>query len=237
MKTRPIGFLFILLTLLAVWIGARSSFFKHKENEPEKKFESANPSGGGSKPQKSLTNEPEKKASASSGRMQSPQVARDYDPDKAEEKITQLLSDDKIPVLESSKVLISIALDSRVSLETRKEALSHGLNLIEDNDYNEIVAPHIKGMLNGDAEMQDLLFSDVYNREDEEKIPAALLMLESNQADIVTEAKELLSFLLDKDEEEVKSNAEWSKLATDYLAKKKVEDSESSEPPTESEDK
>lgn len=212
MKTRLAGLLIGFLLVGVIWWGV----------QPDRFSGNSTPSGTGQgavpavkKPATSSQDSERGKTSSRDSRRPSSAV----DPAKADEEISRLLGDDAISVLDASKGLLAIAADSRVEKAARADALQHGLNLVSDEDYADLVLPELEDNLFESPEMQRLLLDDAYNREDLAKLPAALAVMKHGQGEIKTDARELLAFLLNAESEDWGDNYDlWHKAVIRRMA-------------------
>jgi hypothetical protein len=141
--------------------------------------------------------------------------------DQAEQEISRLLADDKIPMRQASEKLLMIAADPSMAKEMRAEALGHALNLVSDEEFPEMVLPYLEENFFEDPEMQRVALDNAYNREDTAKLPAALELMRHSQGELRLEARDLLEFILDQDGEAIGDDLEaWSRAITEHLNRK-----------------
>lgn len=133
-------------------------------------------------------------------------------PDKAREEVTRLIADDHVPMRDAAKGLLAIAGDSRISTEVRLEALQHGLTLVEDDAYAEMVLPSIQANRFELPEMHRALLDSAYNSEPVAKIPAVFALYQITEGEIKNEARELLGFITESDPLEIGDDMQlWEK--------------------------
>jgi hypothetical protein len=163
--------------------------------------------------------------STSSARTSRPDSrARDasaLSPDKAREEVTRLIADDQVPMRDAAKGLLAIAGDPRISTEVRLEALQHGLTLVEDDAYAELVLPSIQAQRLELPEMHRVLLDSAYNSEPVAKIPAVFALYQITEGDIKNEARELLGFITESDAVEIGDDLQrWEKAVQKQLEAK-----------------
>ncbi|RFC42683.1 MAG: hypothetical protein DVB23_002994 [Verrucomicrobia bacterium] len=114
------------------------------------------------------------------------------------EEIDTVLRDQSIPLDAAAQRLVRLASDATVPDQIRNDALQHAMNLLPDEAFNSVDA-----MIKTKAtppELLDLLFHEIHNRPVEVQLPTAfLLMKERAGEEISQQARDLLSFHLEKD--------------------------------------
>lgn len=188
MKTRLAGLLIGFLLLGAIWWGVQPDRFSGQE-KPDPTTATV---PAGNNPGATSSADNRGKTSARNPRQGTSTV----DPEKAEQEISRLLEDNSISVLDASKGLMAIAANPKVDKAVRTDALQHGLNLVSDEDYADLVLPELEANLFESPEMQRLLLDDAYNREDTAKLPSALAVMKHAKGDMKKDAQELLAFML-----------------------------------------
>ncbi len=181
-------------------------------------------------PKKSASETTSRQGSGGSGRNSEPTRAKrpsltnrssGVAADQAEQEISRLLADDKIPMRQASEKLLMIAADPSMAKEMRAEALGHALNLVSDEEFPEMVLPYLEENFFEDPEMQRVALDNAYNREDTAKLPAALELMRHSQGELRLEARDLLEFILDQDGEAIGDDLEaWSRAITEHLNRK-----------------
>lgn len=190
MKTRLAGLLIGLLLVGGIWWGAQPARFSGGNETPVV--------ASGPKTATARSGLPQRDRGVSSARN-GHQRGSKIDPLIADQEISRLLADDEISVMDAAKGLLAMATDSRIAAELRADALQHGLNLVTDEDYADLVLADLESNYFETSGMQRLLLDDTYNRTDSAQLPAALALLKNSQGEIRSEAKELLMFLLGPD--------------------------------------
>jgi hypothetical protein len=114
------------------------------------------------------------------------------------EEIDTVLRDQTVSTDAAAQRLVKLASDEAVPAEIRNEALQHAMNLLPDEAFNSV-----DGMIKAKStppELLDLLFHEIHNRPVDVQLPTAfLLMSERRGEEISQQARDLLSFHLEKD--------------------------------------
>ena len=141
--------------------------------------------------------------------------------DQAEKEISRLLEDDTISNRQASEKLLAIAADPLMAKEMRADALGHGLNLVIDEEFAELVLPYLEENFFEDAEMKRVALDNAYNREDMAKLPAALALFRHGEGELRREARDLMEFILDQDGDAFGDDLEaWKRAITEHLNRK-----------------
>ena len=139
----------------------------------------------------------------------------------SEEKINHALGDNGVSVEHASHILLDVATDEKAKITVRNDALEHALNLVDDEDFDtvlDILAPSNKEL---PEPLVQTILDDTLNRVDTIQLDTSLLAMQGSHESIITEAKELLEFHLDKDlGDDVKSWKDAVKLYKEEQAKK-----------------
>ena len=133
-----------------------------------------------------------------------------------EEKIDVLLEDDTIPNEQAAEKLLEITLDASAPLPARLDALEHGLNLIEDEDFNNLIGNAMdQGKNELPADLMQAILDDTYNRSNIIQVTTALKVIQGQHSEIKEEAIELLEFQTEQEHGE-DINA-WQKAVADFI--------------------
>lgn len=145
-------------------------------------------------------------------------------PEHAEAEISRLLQDEKIPIRQASQKLLAMAADPKIRKEMREESLTHALNLVSDEDYEELVMPYLRDNLFEEPTMQRVALDEAYNRDDFAKLPAALAIFSHSQDEVRLDAQELMAFMLNRDAEELGENLDaWQQAIDEHIEKLRSE--------------
>gem|GEM_PF-6856598 len=143
--------------------------------------------------------------------------SRTAEENKDVETISGWLADESVTPEMAAEKLWSMASDPSRSVLGRDEALTHALNLTDDETFRSKVIPLLgKRGLWPDA-MGEKILDELYNRPGELKIPGALALFQNSTGDLHDNLRTLLAFELGgpgADAEEM-SDAEVIRLASE----------------------
>jgi hypothetical protein len=220
MKTKTAGLFIGILIIVAILLGFR--LVRDLDSGQGKPEQGTEPVREAHKPVPSSQDRPKARTSSrSADRIPSPTAV---DPELADAEISRLLSDDKVPVLQAAKGLLAIAADSRVATKVRADALQHGLNLTNDEDYAELVMPELEANHFESPEMHRIALDDAYNRDDIAKLPSTLALMKHTTGEMQKEAIELIAFITSEDEAIGLNYDKWSSIVTEHLLKNAEEE-------------
>ncbi len=148
------------------------------------------------------------------GRDPAPLEDRPVPAEAVLEEIEAVLRNASVSSEAAAEKLLEIASKSRVPERGRLEALEHGLNLLEDADYDIVRA------LIEDPEtprtLLDLLIFDLHGREERVVLETALELARREDHPLAEEGRELLLFFLEEDFG--KDWGAWSRAVEERLA-------------------
>jgi hypothetical protein len=110
-----------------------------------------------------------------------------------EERIQNILADQSVSVEQASRRLLAMAGDSAGPEAQRVDALLHGLNLISDSDYLREALP-LFTRTDLPRAMNEIVLSDLYNRQTEISLPAATAIGAVPGHPLAENARELVDF-------------------------------------------
>jgi hypothetical protein len=133
------------------------------------------------------------------------------------EQINQWLADESVTPEAAAKNLWGLATDPSRTAPVRDEALTHALNLTDDETFGSIVLPLLskKGLLSED--MGEKLLDDLYNRPDPLKLQGTLALFQNSSGELHTHVRELLVFELEDPDAQELSDAELIRRANERL--------------------
>jgi hypothetical protein len=137
----------------------------------------------------------------------------------AVEEIDTVLRDQSISTDDAAKRLVALAADGTVPEKIRNDALQHAMNLLPDEGFASL-----EGMLKTKEtppELLDLVFHEIHNRPVDVQLPTALLLMQRSGEEVSQQARELLSFHLEKDLGD--DPAAWTSTVQEATAKAKAE--------------
>ncbi|MCB1076345.1 MAG: hypothetical protein KDM64_00840 [Verrucomicrobiae bacterium] len=128
-----------------------------------------------------------------------PPPAKTVEPSKWKERIEELLSNQEISTRDASRELLAMAADSKGPEQLRIDAVQHGLNLLEDENYlNDALFLATRTDL--PEEMQDILFADLHNRDQEISVPVADKIAKTPGHPLAEDAKDFVDFFKEDDD-------------------------------------
>jgi hypothetical protein len=114
------------------------------------------------------------------------------------EEIDTVLRDQSIPQDAAALRLVALAGDGSVPEPIRNDALQHAMNLLPDEAFNAV-----EEMVKTKAtppELLDLVFHEIHNRPVQVQLPTALMLMKERAGEEISQqARDLLSFHLEKD--------------------------------------
>jgi hypothetical protein len=113
------------------------------------------------------------------------------------EEIDTVLRDQSIETGAAAQRLVKLATDATVPDQIRNDALQHAMNLLPDEGF-----PSLDELLktkSTPAELLDLVYHEIHNRDVTVQLPTALLLMERTGEEISQQARELLAFRLEQD--------------------------------------
>jgi hypothetical protein len=116
-----------------------------------------------------------------------------------EERIQNILADQSVSVEQASRRLLAMAGDSAGPETQRVDALLHGLNLISDSDYLQEALP-LFTRIDLPRGMNEIVLSDLYNRQPEISLPAAKAIGAVTGHPLAESARELVDFFVQASE-------------------------------------
>jgi len=133
------------------------------------------------------------------------------------EQINQWLADQSVTPEAAAKNLWGLATDSSRTVPVRDEALTHALNLTDDETFGSMVLPLLakKGLLSED--MGEKVLDDLYNRPDPLKLQGTLALFQSSSGELHTHVRELLVFELEDPDANELGDAELIRRANERL--------------------
>ena len=151
---------------------------------------------GGSAPVQTLAPSGTEAAAAPAGTL--PPV-KTVDPANWEARIEELLANQDISTRDASRELLAMAADAKGTEQLRIDALQHGLNLLEDDNYLQD-ALALAATPDLPEEINDILFADLHNRDPEISVPVADKIAKTAGHPLAEEAKDFVDFF-NEDEE------------------------------------
>lgn len=119
-----------------------------------------------------------------------------FDPGSWEERLDEILGDADDDTDRKANQLLDMM--DKVGVEAQTEIAGHVVNLINDKDFAERAA---KYLTNADVpeSISSVFMDDLYNRDDEMKLPLLLAVARNDKHALKDEAKDLLELYLEED--------------------------------------
>jgi hypothetical protein len=128
-----------------------------------------------------------------------PEVASNtnaFDPALWDEKLDEILGDADDDTDRKARQLLDMM--DKVSVEAQTEIAGHIVNLVDDKDFSERAAKYLTNADVPEA-VSSIFMDDLYNRDEEMKLPLILAVARNDKHALKDEAKDLLELYVEED--------------------------------------